>query len=393
MESININYQHLIYLIGCSLHGKKPDKAIIGALDFPVLRQAAGFHKVSALAANALCPYFSDRELMDEAEVEYWNDALGNSRRRATLLASECAAVGKLLGDAGIWYVPLKGCKLQYFYPVFGIREMNDVDMLFDESRAADVRDIMEKRGYSVSLYNISNHDIYEKPPVYEFEMHKTLYRDEFAALYRYFDNIKSKLVRKNEDSLEYAFTPEDLYIYVISHDCRDQHSHGIGLRQLADIYLYNKKEKLDRAYVDAELKKLRITEDEEQLRRLANQIYSKDFYPGKTGLSEADEKALLHLLSSGNSGTFENHVRSRVNGNMDVFTKTDDVSAKKHKKLRYALGRLVANPEEYRFREPFFYKHKWARPALFFKRIFRVVTVRRKALKKELRVLREPQK
>lgn len=390
MESIDLNYQHLIYLIGCSLHQKKPEKSIVRAIDFPSLCRAAVFHKVAALAANALQPYFSDRELMDEAVAEFWNDALGNSRRRATLMASECAAIGRDLDAAGIWFMPLKGSKLQNYYPVFGIREMNDVDILFDETRAADVRDIMQKRGYSVSKYDVLNHDVYEKPPVYELEMHKTLYREEFASLYRYYKNVKSRLVRKSSDSLEYAFTPEDFYIHVISHDCRDLHAHGIGLRQLSDIYLYNKNEVLDRAYVEAELNKLRIAGDEKLLRRLANQIYSEDFYPGKTGLSEADEKALSHLLSSGNSGTFENTVRNGINGDMDVFTKTKLPHRVRHKKLRYIGSRLFIKPEVYRTRDPFFYNHKWARPAYFFIRIFRVMTVKRKTLKRELKLIKD---
>ena len=62
----------------------------------------------------------------------------------------------------GIWYMPLKGSILKDWYPKFGMREMADNDILFDEKKRNDVKQIFQNRGYTVESYGKINDDAYE---------------------------------------------------------------------------------------------------------------------------------------------------------------------------------------------------------------------------------------
>lgn len=60
--------------------------------------------------------------------------------RKRGLMDAEMRTVFAQLEEAGIWYVPLKGSVLKEYYPEYGMRQMADCDVLFDKSRAEDVK-------------------------------------------------------------------------------------------------------------------------------------------------------------------------------------------------------------------------------------------------------------
>ena len=66
---------------------------------------------------------------------------------------AEMASIFAKMRNAGIWYMPLKGTVLKDCYPQFGMREMADHDILFDASRADDVKAIMIEMGYDAKHY------------------------------------------------------------------------------------------------------------------------------------------------------------------------------------------------------------------------------------------------
>ena len=98
------------------------------------------------------------------------------------LFRAALAGIKQHLEAEGIWYLPLKGAYLQDLYPVFGMREFSDHDVLIDETRAADVKSIMEKLGYTAEHYAVSNHDVYVKPPFLKFEMHRALFKSRAST-------------------------------------------------------------------------------------------------------------------------------------------------------------------------------------------------------------------
>ena len=136
--------------------------------------QTAKAHSVSAMVCMALEQTDTFRNAEESTRLK-WIDAKNKAVRKNLLLDTERHQLEKEFAKNGIWYMPLKGSILKDWYPKFGMREMADNDILFDEKKRNDVKQIFQNRGYTVESYGKINHDAYEKPPIYNFEMHVEL--------------------------------------------------------------------------------------------------------------------------------------------------------------------------------------------------------------------------
>lgn len=92
--------------------------------------------------------------------------------------------------------MPLRGSVFRDWYPKFVIREMADCDVLFDVSKAEEVRTIMTALGYEVKEFDNSIHDVYLKEPTSNFEMNKALMDPSYGKLlYEYYKDVSERLV------------------------------------------------------------------------------------------------------------------------------------------------------------------------------------------------------
>ena len=322
-------------------------------------------HMLSAAVAAALesAGYKDERSAL----------AIGISVRRALFFDRERKAVCAALEEAGIWYVLMKGLVLRQYYPKFGMREMTDNDILFDADRAEDVRDIMERLGFTTVLFGDRNQDVYQKPPMLNFEMHSSLFgvmHDQ--RLYRYYQSVKERLVPCG--GMEYRFTPEDFYVYMIAHEHMHYYSAGTGLKGLVDVYVYLKHVETDAQIVREELDKLGILQFEQALRSLSLHLF------GNEALTDADREMLDYMLSSGAHGTRENVMHN-------------EIRRAEGSKLKYARDRFFGaisknDPQHERHvkRYPLFFKYKILLPFLPFYRIWNAVRSGR--FRKELKLL-----
>ena len=71
-----------------------------------------------------------------------FNQALGNAVRKNGTLDIEKSRLFQKLEENGIWYMPLKGSVMKDYYPKYGMRQMSDIDVLFDSRYAEKVREI-----------------------------------------------------------------------------------------------------------------------------------------------------------------------------------------------------------------------------------------------------------
>lgn len=160
----------VIYLASCAVNGLTSDHDLIVSLDLDALYLASQKHMLTAIVGMAL----------RDAGVENKNfkHAIAAAQRKAVVLNHERQMVCNSLSDAGIWHMPLKGSVLKDWYPQFGMRESADCDILFDSSRAADVKGIMEELGYSCESYGGGHHDVYHKKPLTNMQMHVELFAE-----------------------------------------------------------------------------------------------------------------------------------------------------------------------------------------------------------------------
>ena len=259
----------LVYLVSCLLNNTHTDSERVNAIDLKELYALAGKHSMRGITAFAL----EHAGIHDEA----FTAAKGQAIRKVVILSVEREKVLAELEQAGIWYMPMKGAVLKDYYPAIGMRESSDCDILFDPSRAEDVRDIMTGLGFRVEEYGMFQHDVYFKPPVSNFEMHRKLFvLERYGKCYTYYMDTKRNLLKDTGNDYGYHYSLEDFYVYMIAHEYLHYAEGGTGLRSLVDAYVYVKKfgEVMDWEHVRRELAELELSDFEAKNRGLALRLF-----------------------------------------------------------------------------------------------------------------------
>lgn len=356
------------YLCACAVNGQIPDAVRVSGMNIGHLYSAADRNLLTGITAIAL----ESAGVKDPA----FTQAKGKAIRKVAAFDLEREAILDAFEKAGIWYLPLKGAVLKDLYPMIGMRQMADNDILCDASRTADVRAIMESHGFETDkAYGHGAHDSFFKPPVYNFEMHRTLFSANHDKKIRsYYENVKERLKCVDGKEFEQRFSDEDFYVYLIAHEHKHYSGGGTGLRSLLDTYVYilNKGKTLDWDYISGEIEKLGITDFESKNRSLAMHLFCGD------ALSCEDQSILDYVISSGTYGTVENRV------NNGIAKKGDGIIGK----VRYVFSRIFLPLDVVRSSFPLFIKYPVLLPFLPFYRAIRGLTIRRNILKTELKTI-----
>ncbi len=360
----------MIYLVACAVNNTTPELERINDMDPTELYRLSRAHMLTAAVAFGLEKAIPLPHAFDQAKKK--------AIRKLTLFELERAAITREFEKAGIWYLPLKGILLKDDYPEFGMREMTDNDILVDNTRMNDIRTIMEGLGYSCDMFEHPsyNHDVYSKPPTLEFEMHHTLFSDiEVPRFVEYYTEILDRL---QKNGCERKFSDEDFYVYNLCHTYKHYIHGGTGLRALLDIYVFLRAHPaIDRAYIDAQLEKLQISDFEEKMRCLSQKLFTG------SALDEQDKKDLDYLIFSGSKGTVEN----REYHNMVEKLGGDDSKASKR---RFIKSRIFITGEALEKQYPFFAKHKALYPILLLYRPFRGVFTHPKGILTEYKKIKD---
>lgn len=371
---MNRIFYDLIYLCRCAVNEVQPDVKKVRDMNLEMLYRTAEFHTLTAVTAFAL--------EMTGIKNKSFCQAKEKAIRKNMLLDIESEKLCAYLEKNKIWYMLLKGSILKDFYPRYGMRQMADNDILFDFNYRKIVKEYFESNGYYVISYGKSNHDVYEKKPVLNFEMHTSLfYTGHNEKWQKYYNNIKSKLIK--DDNCKYGchFSDEDFYIYLTTHEYKHYSGKGTGLRSLLDryVYLHKKSDYLNWKYIETECDKLEIANFEKQSRELALKIFTAS---ANTELPESDKQMLEYYLTSGTYGTLENAVKVK---RKEYAEKTGDIS-----RLSYIINRIFPDKEWYEENQPFYNKHPYFKPFFVVIRLFRSVFFKRKRILSELKLIRK---
>ena len=365
---------YLIYLIRCVLHNRISAKEKLDKMDLSGVFAVAKAHSLAAIAAYAL----ESAGIYDNAFEEAKNKAI----RKNIILDAERENVLKEMEKVGIWYMPLKGSVLKDMYPQIGMREMADNDILFDATKSQSVKEIMEALGFTTEHFGGSNHDVYQKPPVCNFEMHNALFsRSRGEKLFAYNADVRNRLIKDADSGFGRHFSNEDFYIYITAHEYKHFSHGGTGLRNLVDRYVFlnHFADDLDMSYIEAELSQLDILDYEKKSHTLVLKLFN--------GVElDAEEKQFLdYYIFSSTYGTTENLVENGIKARGGGITS----------RIRYGLDRFIGpvsrhNPsyKVYAAQYPFFYKHKLLLPLLPFYRLIHSLKNSRKRIITEIRTL-----
>lgn len=368
MESSSKTARDLIYLVSCAVNEKKPNTDICREMDLEAVYYLAQFHSLTSAAAFALEKVTELPRAFDQAKKKAIHKLSHFDIERIKILAA--------LEQKGVWYMPLKGILLKSFYPKAAMREMTDNDILVDPEKPDIVRAVMEELGYSCVMYDMYNHDVYEKPPTMEFEMHRTLFDlEKYPESAAYFDNIFDRLIKDSGNKFGYHMSDEDFYIYIICHMNKHYNNGGTGLRSLADVYLFNKAryDGMDKDYLSRELSAMELTEFEQRIRELAYKLFCGE----ENEFTENEET--MYFVQSGANGTNEHWKENRLSRSMGG----EDTGKAKRK---YLLKRVFISGDELKKNYPTVYKHKILYPLLFVYRPIKGAVTRPKGLIDEVK-------
>jgi len=332
----------VIYLVSCAVNEIIPDRNRVDLMNIDLVYQIAKKQLLTAIISYAL--------ESSGYKSEVTSSEIAMSIRKTVIMEKEKEEVLQKMEDAGIWYMPLKGTVLKDYYPKTGMRQMADIDILFDSAKAEQLREIMLNQGFEPQVTAAkSPHDVYFKKPVTNFEMHKTLFGAMRAvSLYDYYIDVKNRLVLNERSSCGCHFTDEDFYVYLIAHEYKHFAGGGTGIRSLLDIYVFLKKfeQYLDWKYILAELGKLELTDFERKNRELSLKLFQLQ------DLDEEEENMLAYMVSSGVYGNIQNLVNNGINSAGGG-------------KYAYILHRVFLPMEKIKRGYPLFYKFKILLPLL----------------------------
>ncbi len=371
-------------MMAMALSGRQVEALIDYEGELPSIYALAKRHSVAVLVYYAIGSLKTNQpqDATIEKLLHQWKRDVDIAVWKTVLFEEERERLFAHLNAIGCWYMPLKGQVLRNDYPQAVMREMADFDILFDEKFTEQVHDYMVESGYSVASYQKGYCDEYLKEPFLNMELHRRLFHESNDEVWAsYFADIKDRLIPTGPYS--YRMSDEDFYLFMTAHEYKHYHTSGIGLRALADAYVFlSAHPQLDWQYVSREMKRLRIGDYEKKRRELCVKVFEQ----GCTGLSEAEQELLYYFVTSGTFGTtkhaIENYYREKRGDKQDLRSQRG--------KMRYLWYRLFPSREFMAHIYPSVQKHKLLLPAFYIHRILRSLLVHRDRIVKEYDIVKK---
>ena len=137
--------------------------------------------------------------------------------------------------QAGVDFLPLKGCNMKHLYPKPELRSMGDADILIRMEQYALIRPLLLELGFTEG--SETDHELHWEHPQLHLELHKHLipsYNHDFYARF----GTGWQLAHVQEGS-RYAMDPEDEFLFLFTHFTKHYRDGGIGCRYVADLWVW----------------------------------------------------------------------------------------------------------------------------------------------------------
>jgi hypothetical protein len=203
-----------------------------------------------------------------------------------------------------LYLMPLKGICTKRRYSDSMLRTMRDLDILCKAEQTKGVQFAMQELGYGNYMEG-RKHDFYSLPPYVLVEAHRDVV-DGQSQYFAYYQDIWARCKPKEGCQYVYEMSLEDEYIFHLVHLVGHFKERGIGLRFLADVYIYESMD-MDRRYVAAELEKLGLTGFYRNIRSLVLSWFGTDEERTAVEPTPLLQQLGDYILSGGNAGSRQN--------------------------------------------------------------------------------------
>ena len=259
--------EYLAELVKAQLENRKPG-LLPREIDIDELVRLSHKNQINYLVLGGLLKV----DNVSEEEKKKIKPYVLQSVLRTGHQVSEIKRLEKMFEEKGIKCQPMKGSRMKFMYPSPEMREMGDIDILVQAECMSDAEKCLEEIGYTLEQ-SIKHHDIYKKKPYIVLEMHRAMYdKTVNKTQYEYFSDMSRAVLREGKSYI-YDFTNEDFYVYMMAHMAKHFYVMGCGVRNLVDVYIFNKKfaDTMDGKYVKEQLKICGIATFTEHMEKLAN--------------------------------------------------------------------------------------------------------------------------
>lgn len=271
-------------------------------MDLEMIYKIASFHSLNNALYYSINNFNLDESLKNLLEKDHML-----LMTKAYTFDAEAELLNNMLNDLNINHMFLKGSLLKHLYPSIDFRSMADLDIYIDKTKASKVKEMMIGLGYNVEQIEKGNHDVYQKKPFMDVEIHRDL-MNECYSFHKYFKNTWDKLIVKDKN--EYEFKNEDYYIFMIAHAAKHFSNGGTGIRSVMDEFVYLREfdDKLNKEYINQELDVLGLVKFENNLRCLANYWFKVDYQLPEEN-KEVIERMEEYIINAGTYGTSTNSI------------------------------------------------------------------------------------
>lgn len=213
-------------------------------------------HGIIALAAYNLKESGLEKEIPEKAWVVIEN-GYRQSIVRNSWLTERWKEVNKILGDAGIKHIVMKGMALEHtLYGSLGLRQMTDNDILLKREEALKAWDLLQKEGFVPEpiksglhkkiLLDIGKHLPELHKDGYSLEIHHNLGVDVISEGSGFYDPFADDVEIEISGSKALTLSKELNLRYLISHFEKHKMEGTCQLRLLTDILLLDKNNKIE---------------------------------------------------------------------------------------------------------------------------------------------------
>ncbi len=225
----------------------------------------------------------------------------GNAVSRTEQQKNEIAALLNAFEKHGIDYLPLKGTVIRALYPKEEMRAMGDSDILIREHQYERISEIMAELGYT--FFEKWDHVRSWNKHAMLIELHNSPMPVKEEDYYSYYKDGWHLAKPCESGKHRFELSDEDCWIFLLVHFAKHYRIAGIGIRHVADMYLYwNSHPDMDKGYIKKELEKIQLYTFSQNVLKLVNVWFSD---------AETDDITNMmteKILGGGAFGTADDH-------------------------------------------------------------------------------------
>lgn len=280
--------------------------------------------------------------------------------RRSKNQMQQLQAVYSAFDANGIDYMPVKGAVLKKLYPQPELRMMEDADVLIRVEQMPAIEPIM--LGMEMEQRRGDENEYTWNHPKLLLELHKALLPSGFGELSEYLKNGWECAVKEPEGSA-YKMREEDHFVFLVIHFAKHYMRGSISPKDICDFWVFrNAYPGLDETYIEAEMKKLKLTDFYQNIRSVLDCWFCG---AAPTAAAEAMTEAVFRHGVADERTTFWGYsILSRQNGPGGLGSS----------KLRFLLSRIFPSLSFMQARYPVLMKKPWLFPVYWFVRWFQLI-------------------